>query len=91
VVQLTSASDLVAESRAMHHCVWTYAEKCIAGSASIWSLRLKGGKSVSRLLTVELDRRHRAVQVRGFGNRIATADENRVLDRWAKAVGVERL
>jgi hypothetical protein len=91
MVQLTTASDLVAESRAMHHCVWTYAEKCMGGSASIWSLRLKSGKSVSRLLTVELDRRHRAVQVRGFRNRIATADENRVLDRWARAVGVERL
>ncbi|RLP25345.1 PcfJ domain-containing protein [Mesorhizobium sp. YM1C-6-2] len=91
MVQLTSASDLVAESRAMHHCVWTYAEKCIAGYASIWSLRLKSGKSVSRLLTVELDRRHRAVQVRGFGNRVATSEENRVLDRWAKANGVWRL
>lgn len=91
MVQLTSASDLVAESRAMHHCVWTYAGKCIAGHASIWSLRLKSGRSVSRVLTVELDRRHCAVQVRGFGNRIATADENRVLHRWAKAVGVRCL
>lgn len=88
VVQLTSAEDLVAESRAMHHCVWTYAGKCIAGHASIWSLRRKAGKDASRLLTIELDRNDRAVQIRGFGNRLASADETKVLDRWAQARGV---
>lgn len=88
MVQLASAEDLVAESRAMHHCVWTYAGKCISGNASIWSLRRKAGKDDSRLLTVELDRDDRAVQIRGFGNRLASADETKVLDRWAQARGV---
>lgn len=88
MVQLTSAEDLVAESRAMHHCVWTYAGKCIAGHASIWSLRRKAGRDASRLLTIELDRDDRAVQIRGFGNRLASADETKVLDRWAQARGV---
>lgn len=36
MVQLTTAAGLVEESSAMHHCVWTYAGKCIAGQASIW-------------------------------------------------------
>ncbi|MBX3571245.1 MAG: PcfJ domain-containing protein [Mesorhizobium sp.] len=88
VAQLTSAEDLVAESRAMHHCVWSYAGKCIAGQASIWSLRQRSGKDVSRLLTIELDRADRAVQIRGFANRVATADERKILDRWAQARGV---
>ncbi|MCO5159846.1 MAG: PcfJ domain-containing protein [Mesorhizobium sp.] len=88
VAQLTSAEDLVAESRAMHHCVWSYAGKCIAGQASIWSLRHRSGKDVSRLLTIELDREDRAVQVRGFANRLASADERKILDRWAQARGV---
>jgi hypothetical protein len=39
VIQLRTAADLVAETRAMHHCVASYAPKCIAGQASIWSLR----------------------------------------------------
>lgn len=90
VVQLTSASELVAESSAMHHCVWSYAQACITGNASIWSLRLKSDKSLSRLLTIELDRQHRMVQVRGFGNRVARASENNVLDRWAKSAGIQR-
>ena len=78
----------MAETRAMHHCVWSYAGKCIAGQASIWSLRHRSGKDVSRLLTIELDRYDRAVQIRGFANRLATADERKILDRWAQARGV---
>ena len=88
VMQLNSAAHLVAESRAMRHCVWTYAAKCISGNASIWALRRRTPGNVDRLLTIELDRQNRAVQVRGFGNRLASTDEERVLARWAKAKGV---
>lgn len=88
VVQITKADDLVAESRAMHHCVWTYAAKCIAGQASIWSLRRTGAGRADRMLTIELDPRNRAVQVRGFGNRTARQDELQLLGRWAQARGI---
>ena len=88
VRQLKTAEDLVAESRAMHHCVSTYAVKCIAGNASIWVLRRKALGKAERLLTIELDPQHRAVQVRGFGNRLATLEEQKILKRWAKAKGV---
>ena len=86
--QLTRAEDLVMESRAMRHCVSTYAGKCIAGRASIWSLRRCTKASVDRLLTIEVDPQRRAVQVRGFANRLAHADEQQVLERWAKARGI---
>jgi len=88
VRQLKQAEDLVMESRAMRHCVSTYAGKCIAGHASIWSLRrcTKGG--IDRLVTIEVDQQRRAVQVRGFANRPAHADERNVLERWAKARGI---
>lgn len=88
VLQLDCAAELVAESRAMQHCVSTYAAKCIAGYASIWSLRRRLNGKVDRLLTIELDRQHRAVQVRGFANRLARPDEERILARWAKARGI---
>ena len=88
VVQLRTAADLVAETRAMHHCVASYAAKCIAGNASIWSLRRRAGGSTERLLTIEVDRQGRAVQVRGFGNRTARSDERTLLERWAKARGI---
>lgn len=88
VRQLNTAGELVAESSAMHHCVSSYASKCIAGSASIWALRRVALGNTHRMLTIELDRQHRMVQVRGFGNRLATPDERRILERWAKAHGI---
>lgn len=88
VRQLKQAEDLVMESRAMHHCVSTYAAKCIAGNASIWSLRRCTKDRIDRLLTIEVDRQDQAVQVRGLANRLANADERNVLERWAKARGI---
>jgi hypothetical protein len=88
VVQLRTAADLVAETRAMHHCVASYAAKCIAGNASIWSLRRRAAGTTERLLTIELDRQHRAIQVRGFANRTARTDERKLMERWARARGI---
>jgi hypothetical protein len=88
VRQLKQAEDLVMESRAMRHCVSTYAGKCIAGHASIWSLRRCTKTGIDRLLTIEVDAQRRAVQERGFANRLAHADERNVLERWAKARGI---
>ena len=88
-IQLRTAADLVAETRAMRHCVASYAAKCIAGQASIWSLRIRASGSTERLLTVELDSRNRAVQIRGFANRPAHPEERQVLARWAGARGID--
>jgi hypothetical protein len=88
VRQLKQAEDLVMESRAMRHCVSTYAAKCIAGHASIWSLRRCTKDRIDRLLTIEVDKQGQAVQVRGPANRLARADERNVLERWAKARGI---
>ncbi len=88
VVPLRSGADLVAETRAMRHCVASYATKCIAGHATIWSLRRRVSGTTERLLTIELDAQNRAVQVRGFANRIADGKELKILERWGKARGV---
>jgi len=85
VRQLKRAEDLVMESRAMRHCVSTYASKCVAGHASIWSLRRCTKDRIDRLLTIEVNQQDRAVQVRGFANRVARPDERNVLQRWARA------
>jgi hypothetical protein len=88
VRQLKQAEDLVMESRAMRHCVSSYAGKCIAGHASIWSLRRCTKAGIDRLLTIEVDEQRCAVQVRGLANRPAHPDERNVLVRWAKARGI---
>jgi hypothetical protein len=89
VMQLRTAEDLVAETRAMHHCVSSYASRCIAGLSSIWSLRRRTAGHTERLLTIELNRQHRAVQVRGFANRAARMEERKLLVRWATARGID--
>ncbi|MGJ4854820.1 PcfJ domain-containing protein [Labrys sp. La1] len=88
MVQLKTGADLLTESRAMHHCVSGYAYKCLTGNASIWSLRRRVAGAVERLLTIELDRQHVAIQIRGFANRLARPEEDQMLKRWAKARGV---
>jgi hypothetical protein len=89
VTQLRTAAELLAETRAMHHCVASYAPKCIAGSCSIWSLRRRFAGDTQRLLTIELDRQHRAIQIRGFANRPVRVEELKILERWAKARGIQ--
>jgi hypothetical protein len=73
----------------MHHCVASYAAKCIVGHASIWSLRHRVAGHTVRLLTIELNPQRRAVQVRGFANRPPYAEERSLLERWAKARGID--
>lgn len=90
-IQLKTAAGLIAESRAMRHCVWTYAAKCVAGQASIWSLRRNEKARTDRMLTVELDSRNRAVQVRGVANRLPRPEEEAILGRWFKAQGISLL
>src|SRR5262245_59820247 len=89
VIQLRTAADLVAETRAMRHCIASYAAKCISGHASIWSLRCRAAGNIERLLTIELDCHRRAIQVRGFANRPAGMEERKLLERWAKARGID--
>lgn len=89
LVQLRTAAELVNETRVMRHCVYSYAAKCIAGHSSIWSLRRRAEGVTERLLTIELDARLRAVQLRGFANRPPRAEELKLLERWAKARGIE--
>ncbi|PAY06408.1 hypothetical protein CK489_26330 [Bradyrhizobium sp. UFLA03-84] len=91
VVQLRTAVDLVTETQTMRHCVASYAAKCIAGHASIWSLRRRAAGHTERLLTIEVDRHQRAVQVRGFANRAPLTEERKILERWAKARAIALL
>ncbi|APR78908.1 Hypothetical protein A7982_04255 [Minicystis rosea] len=86
VRELTSSRALAEESRAMHHCVASYAYRCARGETAIFSLCAGGVRKV----TIELDpvSRH-MVQVRGACNRPATAEEQAVLARWQKAISPE--
>ena len=79
IVELTSAMELAQESRAMQHCVASYAYRCVQGASAIFSV----SRNDVRRFTIELDPRSRQlVQARGMRNRTCDAGELAVVGRW---------
>jgi hypothetical protein len=79
VQELVSGPELCDESRAMHHCVASYAARCYSDYSAIFSVRKHG----ARVLTVEVTPGSgQIVQVRGTCNRSPTAAERALVDRW---------
>ncbi|QVW28828.1 putative PcfJ protein [Bacillus phage SWEP1] len=74
--------DIATEGNAQHHCVASYAPKVAKGDTIIVFLR-SNEELDKPLVTVEI-RGNKIVQARGFGNRVATADEKQALTRFAK-------
>jgi hypothetical protein len=92
--ELCSADKLLAEGRAMRHCVATYVSKCAARGSSIWSMRVETPHERRRILTIEVDmRRRRIVQARRRYNELPTDAERAALGRWAarEGLGVEEV
>ncbi len=87
LVELLHSTALLAEGRALQHCVATYETLCVYRHSSIWSLRRQVGDAPARpLYTVEVNPRTRAiVQIRGHRNRPATGQPLRIVSMWAAA------
>ncbi len=88
VVELTSLAQLIAETRAMRHCVNSYGKTCVSGHSSIFRMRMHGEEpgclSGQGNLTIEVNRQsRRVVQIRGQYNRFPTTGEIRLVRHWA--------
>jgi hypothetical protein len=69
VRELLSSKELVAEGRAMSHCVVSYSDQCAAGDTSIWSICAHREARPENVLTAALDTRRRTVtEARGRYN-----------------------
>ena len=80
LMELTNAEQLRNEGSALRHCVASYADRCWRGPSQIWSLRVRRGEKVRRVLTIEVDLRKRAVvQARGWRNRAPSGKPLRLL------------
>ncbi len=91
IVELTSQSQLIAESRSMRHCVDTYGRSCLSGRTSIFSARTResvDGRSLpTSHLTIEVHRQtRRIVQVRGRRNLLIDPKQTPLLRKWAEAL-----
>jgi hypothetical protein len=90
IVELLNSSALYAEGRAMHHCVYTYLNKCVRGDSTIWSLRLRADGQEKRKATIEVNPHRRAiVQVRAKCNRRPGHRATEVIRQWAAWAGVQ--
>jgi len=87
--QITNASELFREGERMHHCVFSYLERCMEKLSSIWSLTCEhpSGK-FRRGITIEVDEHGAVVQCRGFANRSPCEGELAIVSRWAGDYGL---
>ena len=87
--ELLSSDELIDESRALKHCVSTYARSCHIGRSSIWSMEIEDENGRRKILTIEVVPRAKVIrQVRGKGNRSPTPKEKDLLGRWAEQEGL---
>ena len=89
ISELTTTHELVAEGKAMHHCVRTYAHTCRRDSKAVFSLQIcdESGNS-QRLMTIAVNPKgQRITQARGKynalpGGRIVNRSKNSLDDRY---------
>lgn len=86
--ELLSGADLIAEGRAMKHCVASYARSCAHGHSSIWAMELHTMAGPEKRQTIELNSDRIIVQCRGRQNRLPTPAELDVLKAWARFAGL---
>ena len=64
IQEITSAKALMAEGRAMSHCIATYGASCARGLISVWSLQADG----ERVMTIALKQGRTVTEARGRRN-----------------------
>jgi hypothetical protein len=88
--ELLSTKALVAEGRAMKHCVGSYARSCAHGVCSIWTLEAETFEGRSKLLTIEVQNGTRLIcQARGKCNAMPAEKHRGILRRWAEMAGLQ--
>lgn len=84
--EILTSSELAAEGRVQKHCVYSYSRSIASGQISIWSMKMNG----ERMITIEVWNKPKTInQTRGKHNRATTADEFRIIQRWAQENGFE--
>jgi hypothetical protein len=83
IAPLVTAAEIVAEGKAMHHCVRAYIPRVAAGECAIFGAR----KGDQRVATIEVRRVNRSVQIvqmRGACNAILPKATQELLRRWCR-------
>ncbi len=86
--ELHSGSALIAEGKAMRHCVASYARSCATGQCSIWAMEVERNAGTEKIQTIEVSKQGVIVQCRGRLNRLPTTAEFEIVRRWAGVAGL---
>jgi hypothetical protein len=90
ILELLDSCALQTEGRAMHHCVYSYADRCRRGETTIWSLRLRVKGHEKRIMTIEVDPHRRSIiQARAKCNRRPGGRSAEIVRQWAALAGLE--
>ena len=87
--ELLTSAELLAEGRAMRHCVYSYAGSCASGRCAIFSFAQDVGTGLERRATIEVIRATKTiVQARGRLNERPSPVDQRVIRAWAVRAGL---
>ena len=90
ITELLTNRALFVEGREMQHCVATYTDLCVSRQASIWSMQMVSRRGQRRVVTIDVDLPTKEIfQVRGKCNRMPSASERAIVERWATAEGLK--
>lgn len=89
--QITNMKKLALEGSKMNHCVATYADECLQGNSSIWSMcEILGIGKVKRLITIEVEEKTKKIsQASGNSNRSLHEIEQKWLKMWGEKEALE--
>lgn len=85
--ELLTGAELADEGRMMRHCIATYADSCVRGAYSVWSMQREYGAR-EKVLTIAVDAKGVVVEARGRANRLPDAGEKELVGKWMRHSGL---
>ena len=94
IKELRNPIELVREGSAMKHCVASYADDCMSGNSSIWSMKMlpKTTGKAKRLITIEIEKDEDGIdfgEVQGKANSCPPQYAIDVMKKWGKEIGIK--
>lgn len=86
--EIITGEELFLESKKLKHCVFSYIDSCVRGYIAIWSLQKAVDSIYQPFITIEVAN-NRIIQVSGKHNRPINAEENKLIEEWAKSMSYQ--
>ena len=80
--------EIDSKGKIIHHCVFSYIDRCVIWIYSIWSLRYQKNETTVRLATIEVSNNN-IIQVRKKTNQLPGKLENTIIAEWAESSGLK--